>query len=237
MNKFRIAFVSLFLSLFGVVFAAPQYLMTQTLQQQTSPQQALEKLKQGNARFVLDKMRHYDLQAIAAHLVSGQYPFAVVLSCIDSRSAPDYTFDQGLGNIFISRIAANVADKNVIAGMEFATKVAGSKLIVVMGHTACGAVIGACNHVTVGNLPHLLSSVQPAVKTIKAKEGRNFSCDNSQTIDAIAKQNVLNQVQFIYQNSKVIRTLIQNHKLMLVGAMHDLATSKVTFFDNKGQAV
>lgn len=235
--KSLIAIAMLYFCLLPNSYASnpPPFLMTKAKQKKITPVQALDKLKQGNLRFVKGDMRNYDLVAISKYSADGQYPFAIVLNCVDSRSAPDYTFDQGLGNIFISRIAANVVDKNVLGGMEFATKFAGAKLIVVMGHTYCGAVVGACNNIKTGNLRHLLGEIRPAVKTIKAQLGKKFSCDDDQVIDMIAKQNVLNQMRLILSQSKIIKNLVKKRKIMLVGAMHNLVTRKVAFFDINGK--
>lgn len=218
-------------AIFSCALASPSYLMTQKAQQKITPAQALLKLKQGNARFMADTARPIKMLKMAKYLASGQYPFAMVLSCMDSRSIPNILFDQGIGNLFVARVAGNVVDKNMLGSMEFATKFVGVKVLIVMGHTACGAIVGACKGVTAGNLTHLLSEIKPAVATLKADQGSEFSCTNATTIDDIARQNVLDQMQLILNNSEIINTLVSQHKLLLIGAMHDLATGKVTFFD------
>lgn len=215
----------------------PQYLITQAMQEKITPADALALLKEGNIRFVNNKMRHYNYAEISKYSATGQYPFGIVLNCIDSRSAPDFTFDQGLGNIFITRMAGNVVDIDVIGGMEFATKFAGAKIIAVIGHTYCGAVAGACNGVKSGNLTHLLSSIIPAVQAVKADMGKKFSCNDPKIIDRIAKENVINQMQYILRKSPTIRELVKNQKVLLVGGMHDLVTRKVHFFTIDGKDI
>ena len=222
---------------FACAFAANRaMIMTQETQANITPEQALQKLIKGNDRFVADELAHKDHTLILKYNARGQHPFAFVFNCVDSRSVPDLLFDQAPGNIFVGRIAGNVVDPNVLGSMEFATQYAGAKLIVVMGHTSCGAVIGACKDVRSGNLTGLLQRIRPAVKTIKA-ETKDFSCDNPQTIDAIARQNVLNQLHYIMQHSPIIAKLVQEKKIMLVGAMHNLADGKVQFFNIDGKDI
>ncbi len=201
---------------------------TEQQQQDITPQQALTLLKEGNQRFTNDQLRNYDFASIRKKTADSQFPFAVVLTCLDSRSSPDIVFDQGIGKIFIGRVAGNVVNTDLLGSMEFATGLAGAKLIVVMGHTSCGAVAGACAGAGTDNLKKLLSNIQPAVNTVQqAKKG---SCEDMKTVNAIAKQNVINQVKKVYQDSPVIKRLIDKHQVLLVGAMHNLATGNVDFF-------
>jgi len=202
--------------------------MSQSAQEKITPEQALEKLKAGNKRFATGNMHQYNYKMIRKNTAKGQYPYAVILSCLDSRSAPDITFDQGLGDIFVGRVAGNVISDNMLGSMEFATEFGGAKLIVVMGHTDCGAIKGACARIGENNLGRLLSNIKPAVDTID--KNNNLDCNNPKTINAIAKQNVINQVNNIYYQSRKIRRLVNAHKVMLVGAMHNLATGKIDFF-------
>jgi carbonic anhydrase len=202
--------------------------MTAAEQQSITPEQALARLKAGNQRFVDNKPLSYDFPAIRKASADSQFPFAVVLTCLDSRSSPDITFDEGLGNIFIARVAGNVVNPDILGSMEFATKVAGAKLIVVMGHTSCGAVQGACKGVGDGNLKTLLDRIQPAVKEV-AKD-RTPNCEDMNYVNQIARQNVIDQVKNIYNDSPVIKQLVDEGKVMLVGAMHDLKAGKTDFF-------
>lgn len=203
---------------------------SQAEQQQMTPEEALSQLQLGNQRFVDGKMQQYNYSKIRNNTASGQYPYAVVLSCLDSRSAPDITLDQGLGNIFVGRVAGNVVDDNLLGSMEFATKHAGAKLIVVMGHTSCGAVSAACMNPKLNehNLNDLLDEIQPAVKQVSKTQ--KLDCADTKQVNAIAKQNVINQVNEIYKESPTIKQLVNQHKVMIVGAMHNLATGKVDFF-------
>ena len=239
--------ISLLLSIFLPLFiftnitqaqpAGPKAI-TQARQAALTPQDVLNALKQGNQRYMNNTMRMYNYAKEMKVTSSGQYPKAIILSCIDSRSIPDILFDQGLGNIFVARVAGNVADTNMLGSMDFATKLAGAKLIVVMGHTNCGAVRGACSNLKSSkNLNYLLKQIRPAVITVKKQEKSSFSCSNAQTIDAIAKQNVINQLNYILNNSPTIKQLIAKKQVELVGAMHDISTGKVTFFDINGNPV
>ncbi len=211
---------------------------TVELQQSLTPIQALHMLIQGNARYVSGNMRQYDYAKEMKITEKGQHPFAVILNCIDSRSIPDIMLDQGLGNIFVTRIAGNVADKNVIGSMEFATAKAGTPLIAVIGHTKCGAIAGACSHAAKSaNLKYLLNQINPAVKSVKKIEGKKFSCESEQTIDAIAKANVLAQMHYILKSSDTIKKLVKEGKVEVVGGMHDISTGKITFFDGSGKVI
>lgn len=199
-------------------------------QMQISPEAVLSLLKEGNKRFVADAEHRYNYVTIREQNAKGQHPLAIVLSCVDSRSIPDVLFDQAPGNLFVSRIAGNVVSPDVLGSMEFATKYAGSKLVVVMGHTACGAVQGACKGVGEGNLKVLLNSLQPAVASFKNGNKSKTVCDSSDSLDAIAKANVKLQLSHILRDSVTLRKLVAEKKIMLIGAMHNLATGEVTFF-------
>lgn len=221
--------------LFAISAAHAGKVITADQQQSMSPKAALQKLVDGNARYLNDQLHPKDKKIILEKNAKGQHPFAFIFNCVDSRSVPDYLFDQAPGNIFVGRIAGNVADPNVLGSMEFATKVAGSKLILIMGHTACGAVKGACANVEMGNLTGLLAQIQPAVLKVQSTEKESFNCKSDQTINSIAKQNVIDQMNYVIEHSEVIDDLVKENKVMLVGAMHDLATGKVNFFNLDGQ--
>jgi carbonic anhydrase len=202
--------------------------MTQEKQQAMTPQQAVERLQEGNQRFLDGNMKNRDLLDQANDTAKGQYPFAIVLSCLDSRSTPEYIFDQGVGDLFVARVAGNIQNSDILGSMEFGTKLAGAKAIVVMGHTNCGAVRGACGKAKLGNLTGLLQKIQPAV-TQTAKTSKTHDCSDYGYIDEIAKNNVLMVVKQIQQNSSVIKKLVAEKKLVVIGAMQDLSTGKVTF--------
>ena len=193
-----------------------------------TPEMVLERLKSGNKRFVRNDMTPYNYMSKRELSAADQHPLAIILSCVDSRSIPDLIFDQGLGNIFVARVAGNVTNQDMLGSEEFATKYAGAKVIVVMGHTGCGAVQGACKGVGEGNLKALLDKIKPAVS--KISEGKNVDCNSASKVNQIAKQNVINQVNATYENSVTIKKLVDDHQVLLEGAMHDLATGKVDFF-------
>jgi carbonic anhydrase len=211
------------------------YHSTKETLQNTTPNGALKQLMEGNARFVNNKpIQRNLLQQAKITSLKGQFPVTVILSCMDSRGSPELIFDQGLGDVFSVRVAGNVVDTDQIGGMEYATKAIGSKLIVVMGHTQCGAVKGACQNVQLGNLTELLDKIQPAVAIVKNKSKGKIDCSNYKTVDAIAKQNVREMMQQIKDKSSIIRDQINNKQVLLVGAMHDLHSGKVVFFDENG---
>ncbi len=213
---------------------------TATLQQSITPEQVLERLKSGNKRFVTDaSMIKGHMQSAYVAAEQGQHPLAIILNCVDSRSVANYLFDEGIGNMFVARVAGNVADANILGSMEFAAVHAGVKLIVVMGHTNCGAVTAACQGKPTGMpaLDRLLKQIEPAVDIVKRQVGHPFNCDSAKTVDTVARQNVLNQMHYVISHSHDIADLVNDHKIMLVGAMHNLKTGKVFFFDSQGAAV
>lgn len=213
---------------------------TREKQATITPEMALKQLKEGNHRFVNNRARDYNYaKEMKITTKKGQFPIAIILNCIDSRSIPDILFDQGLGNLFVSRVAGNVANEDMLGSMEFATKMAKAPLIVIMGHTHCGAVQGACAmgaDVGLKNLSHLLSQIKPAVNKMK-EQNKNLSCDKSGDVDTIAKQNVLNQMQYVMDNSEAIKKLLQQNQIRLLGAMHDIRTGEVQFFDKSGKRI
>lgn len=210
--------------------------LTQETLRQLTPNAELKRLMRGNARFVSGKLYEYPLltQAKTTSL-HGQFPASVILSCMDSRTSPELIFNQGLGDIFSIRVAGNVVDTDQIGSMEYAVKVVGSKLIVVMGHTQCGAIKGACHHEQLGNLTALLKKIQPAVSKVEAASHATMNCDEAKTLHDIAKQNVIDMLQQINDKSPVIRDLVNKRQIAVVGAMHDLRTGKVVFFDSDGK--
>ncbi len=210
---------------------------TQARQTAMSPTQALAELKAGNQRFVQSQQKKRDHKSDAQSTAKkGQFPFAVVLSCIDSRGAPEIIFDEGLGSLFATRIAGNVVSTNVLASLEFATKAAGAKLIVVMGHTDCGAVKAACSMQAFGHINELITQIEPAVNAINPQNDIK-ACSQPKVIDAIAKQNVLNQIEALKDQSAIIANLEKNKKIKIVGAMQDLTSGQVTFFDDTGKTI
>lgn len=161
----------------------------------------------------------------------GQHPFAVILSCIDSRTSAELIFDQGLGDIFSVRIAGNIINEDILGSMEFGCKVAGSKIIVVLGHTKCGAVKGACDHVEMGNLTALLSKLQPAVYEEKTVQN-NRSSSNSDFVERVAGINVKRTVHAIIERSPILKEMIEKGQIGIVGGMHDISSGEVTFYED-----
>jgi carbonic anhydrase len=207
--------------------------LTQELQAKLSPQDALEILKQGNQRFVNNLKANRNLLQQANETRDGQWPFAVILSCIDSRTSCELIFDQGLGDIFSIRIAGNIVSSDVLGSLEFACKVSGSKLIVVLGHSNCGAVKGACDHVEMGNLTELLAKLQPAVyeeKTVTNPDERNSK--NAQFTENVAAINVRRSVKSIVSRSFILEQMIEKGEIAIIGAMHNLETGAVEFYDD-----
>ena len=205
--------------------------LNKELQASITPRKALEILKEGNTRFVQNLKAHRDLLEQANDTRDGQWPFAVILSCIDSRTSAELIFDQGLGDIFSVRIAGNIVNTDILGSMEFACKVAGSKLVVVLGHSKCGAVKGACDHVEMGNLTELLSKIQPAVYQ-ENETLTNRTASNGPFVENVAKINVKRNVKNIIERSFILEQMIENGEIGIVGAMHDLETGNVTFYND-----
>ncbi len=204
--------------------------LNKELQASITPRKALEILKEGNNRFINNLKAHRDLLEQVNETRDGQWPFATILSCIDSRTSAELIFDQGLGDVFSVRIAGNIVNTDILGSMEFACKVAGSKLIVVLGHTKCGAVKGACDHVEMGNLTELLSKIQPAVYQEKTtSENRNSS--NSTFVENVSQINVKRNVKNIIERSFVLEQMIENGEIGIVGAMHNIETGEVSFYE------
>ena len=188
----------------------------------TNSDEALAELKAGNQRFLDGKLVNTDYKAQIEHTKSDQHPHSLILSCLDSRIPPEILFDQGIGNIFVARNAGNIEDLNVLGSMEFATKVKGTKLIVVMGHNHCGAIKGAIEDAELGNLTQLVEQIKPAISKNENKELIH---------DETAKNSVNMTMAHILERSPVISELVKENKLKIVGAYYDLTTGKVAFID------
>ena len=204
---------------------------TQTPESQsaTTPSQAIEMLKQGNVRFTSGSTTSRDYQSQVSQTAGGQYPIAAVVSCIDSRIPTEIVFDQGIGDIFNARIAGNFVNEDILGSLEFACKVAGAKAIVVMGHTSCGAIKGACDKAELGNLTQMLEKIMPAVDAINTPEGADRSSANAEFVDAVAAKNVELTLAKIKENSPVLEEMIEANEIEIVGAMYDVASGKVSF--------
>ena len=205
-------------------------MQTKESQAAMTPEAALTKLKEGNVRFVAGNLRKRDLPAKVRATASGQYPFAVILSCLDSRQPIEIVFDQGPGDVFSARIAGNVLNDDILGSMEFACKVSGAKLIAVIGHTNCGAIKGAADGVELGNLTGLLKKIQPAVNGVPA-EIQPRTSSNAAFVDKVAEAHVRLEMQQIRERSPILREMIDAGKIGLVGGMYDLSTGETRFFD------
>jgi carbonic anhydrase len=206
---------------------------TSETQSSITPARAIEFLKEGNERFVNNLKANRDLLQQANETRDGQWPFAVILSCIDSRTSSELIFDQGLGDIFSIRIAGNVVNTDIIGSLEFACKIAGSKLIVVLGHSKCGAIKGACDHVEMGNLTELLSKIQPAVyeeDSTRDKAKRNSK--NPDFVENVATINIRRSVKAIVNRSYILEQMIEAGEIAIIGAKHDLDTGQVDFLED-----
>ncbi len=194
-----------------------------------TPVAAYQLLKDGNERFINGISANRDLLKSVADTKDGQKPFAAILSCMDSRAPAELIFDQGIGDIFNIRIAGNVISPYVLGSLEYAVAVAGSKLILVMGHTNCGAVKGACDDVKMGNLTALLDQIKDSIGHEPATEGEDRTGNNKDFVNRIALQNVHHSVNQMMEQSEVIREHVENGSIQIVPAMYDIATGVVTF--------
>lgn len=206
--------------------------VTQTSESQANitPEQAISMLKEGNERFTSETMVNRDLIAQVKQTGSGQFPFAAIVSCIDSRIPTEIVFDQGVGDIFNARIAGNFVNTDILGSLEFATKVAGSKAIVVMGHTECGAVKGACDHVELGNLTTTLANILPAVEGV-TEITENRTSKNAEFVQKVSDLNVELTIKKIMSDSEILNEMYENGEIAIVGAMYDVHTGKVTFME------
>ena len=205
---------------------------TQNKQSQDAikPQDALQMLKEGNARFCQNLRADRDLLQQVNATADGQWPFAAIVSCIDSRASVELIFDQGIGDVFSARIAGNFVNDDILGSLEFACAVAGAKLVVVLGHSACGAIKGACDHVELGNLTQMLAKIAPAVDAVAPDydaEARNSS--NGEFVERVAHENVAQTVAAIAERSAVLRDMKENGDIDIVGGMYDISNGSVTF--------
>ncbi len=205
--------------------------LNQEIQATITPRNALQILEGGNDRFLKNLKANRNLLQQANETRDGQWPFATILSCIDSRTSAELIFDQGLGDIFSVRIAGNIVNTDILGSMEFACKVAGSKLIVVLGHSKCGAIKGACDHIEMGNLTELLSKIQPAVYQEKVTKNERSS-KNATFVENVAEINVKRSVKSIIERSYILEQMIEKGEIGIVGAMHDIETGNVTFYED-----
>jgi carbonic anhydrase len=205
---------------------------TRETQATMTPNKALQYLKEGNQRFQGNLKANRNLLEQVNDTSEGQFPFATILSCIDSRVSAELVFDQGLGDIFSIRIAGNFVNEDILGSMEFACKLAGTKLIVVLGHTSCGAIKGACDHARLGNLTALINKIEPAVDAVTEPTDENLrNSKNLEFVDNVAAKNVLLTIGNIRKKSPVLTEMEDNEEIKVVGAMYDVSNGEVVFYD------
>tara|TARA_R110002124_G_scaffold69723_2_gene187275 strand:- start:1219 stop:1848 length:630 start_codon:yes stop_codon:yes gene_type:complete len=205
---------------------------TRETQATMTPNKALQYLKEGNQRFQGNLKANRNLLEQVNDTSEGQFPFATILSCIDSRVSAELVFDQGLGDIFSIRIAGNFVNEDILGSMEFACKLAGTKLIVVLGHTSCGAVKGACDHARLGNLTALINKIEPAVEAVTEPSDENLrNSKNLEFVDKVAEKNVYFLWLNVRKHSPVLTEMEDNGEIKVVGAMYDVSNGEVVFYD------
>ena len=204
---------------------------TKETQAAMTPQSSLAALKEGNNRFTSNTMSHRNLGEQVNDTSGGQYPFATVLHCIDSRVSAELIFDQGIGDVFSIRIAGNFVNDDILGSMEFACKLAGTKLLVVLGHTACGAIKGACDHARLGNLTTLINKLEPAVAAVTEPGDESMrTSSNIDFVNEVAKKNVEMTIDNIRSRSEVLKEMEDKGEIMIAGGMYDISSGEVTFY-------
>lgn len=206
---------------------------TKETQATMTPDKALQYLKEGNQRFQNNLKANRNLLEQVNDTSEGQFPFATILSCIDSRVSAELVFDQGLGDIFSVRIAGNFINEDILGSMEFACKLAGTKLLVVLGHTSCGAVKGACDHARMGNLTALINKIEPAVDAVKEPMDNSLrNSSNLEFVNEVAAKNVHMAIENVRKDSPILAEMEKNKEILIVGAMYDISTGEVSFFES-----
>ena len=211
--------------------SAPGGVITKSMQAAITPAKALQMLKEGNERFVSGTASGVDYLAQVKKTADGQYPFAAVVTCVDSRTQPEIIFDQGIGDMFVARVAGNFVNDDILGSLEFATKVSGAKIILIMGHTECGAIKGACDDVELGLLTATLANIQPAVTAVEKEDYSPTNSTNAKFVQSVADMNVKLTMQMLRDRSLVLRGMIDKGEVALVGAMYDITTGKTTFYE------
>ncbi len=203
--------------------------MTAEQQAQLTPAQVLEILKEGNREFVNDELTVRNNSQRIRDASLGQYPKAVILSCLDSRVPVEDVFHRGIGDIFVARVAGNIVNEDILGSLEYACKVSGSKLVVVLGHEYCGAIKSAIDHVELGNITALLNKIEPAVRSASGEFDGDKTSGNPEFVDAVCEHNVKIGVQNIRNGSPILKEMEQNGEIMIVGAVYDMKTGEVHF--------
>lgn len=213
----------------------PSNELTQTAATQAiiNPSMAVKMLEEGNERFIKNEAINRNLHQQVKETSTGQYPFAAVVSCIDSRIPTEVIFDQGIGDIFNARIAGNFVNEDILGSLEFACKLAGSKVVVVMGHTSCGAVKGACDHAKLGNLTQMLDKIMPAVNAVTTKPDEERNSSNIDFVNRVSTKNVALTIENIKAKSPVLNELFEKGEIDIVGAMYDVKNGTVHFMTDE----
>ena len=204
--------------------------INKTTQDNLTPETVLQDLLEGNTRFVENNTNTVDTSALVEQTVGGQYPKAVILSCIDSRVPVEMVFDQTIGDVFVARVAGNFENIDILGSMEYSCKVAGSKLVFVLGHESCGAVKAACDHVELGNITALLDNIQPAVKKSEGEVSGNHDSSNTEFVNQTIKNNVLLTIDRIREKSPVLKEMEDNGEIKIVGGVYHLSNGKVSLY-------
>ena len=226
-NKSYLNFVCLFVLVFSSLYAQ----ITESEQEAFEPDVVLAELMAGNKRYVEGNLSTVDITGRIETTAKGQFPKAVILSCLDSRVPVEKVFDRSIGDLFVGRVAGNIENEDQIGSMEFATKLAGAKLIMVLGHEGCGAVKGACQDVQLGNLTQLLEKIQPAIYSVQGFSAEERTVENEEFINSVVKQNVRKTVNDIRRRSEVLSDLEKDGDIKIVGAIYSLKTGKVSLLD------
>lgn len=206
---------------------------TKETQAVLTPNSSLQLLKEGNTRFLNSQPASRNLLEQVIDTSKGQFPFATVLSCIDSRAPAELIFDQGLGDIFNIRIAGNFVNEDILGSMEFACKLAGSKVVLVLGHTSCGAIKGACDHARLGNLTKLIEKLEPAVAEVSEPSEDNLrNSSNLDFVNKVSQRNVEMTIAKIRTSSPLLADMEKNGEIMICGGMYDVTNGKVDFYDD-----
>lgn len=203
--------------------------LTKQLQNAITPEIALHLLQKGNKRFVNNLKVNRNLVQQVSDTSDGQHPFAIILSCMDSRTSVELIFDQGLGDVFSVRIAGTIINEDILGSIEFACKIVGVKIIVVLGHTQCGAIKGACDQVVIGNLTALLSKIQPAISA-EQTIFENRTSSNCEFVEKVTTINIQKTVHALMERSPILKELIETNKCGIIGACHNISTGNVNFY-------
>ena len=204
--------------------------ITKEVQDKLTPMLVLEDFIEGNSRFTENKANTADYKALITQTTTGQHPKAIVLSCIDSRVPVELIFDQTIGDVFVARVAGNFENTDILGSMEYSCKVAGSKLVFILGHESCGAVKAACDHVELGNITAMLDNIQPAVKKSEGEVTGEYNSSNSGFVDKTIENNVLLTMQRIREKSPILKEMEAMGEIKIVGGVYHISSGKVTMF-------